>query len=574
MDGSPRRRSRTVGGVPSGNLRGAAVSEERRAFVARPRLAMLLPARRTRDPLDGEPDAVALERRRLLARLASVGLALFAVTFGVTHHASAIGSLLRREMDVFGEPIYVPPHPSSRAALASIDFERVHSRLLPAFVVALAHADTANGRARAEFAFRELRASLSPDENLVELWREIGLLARIGLERNARRIDYLLWAYDHYLDSLGIPYRVEATMFLLGDRPRLAVRCYLVLSDARAERGERVRYVQRVDGFGDHEPWLGRTAREEDGAVVLAERVLHFATRHIWPGLHPALDARRPADERGSLAAVRAEASRAIDPELLAILVETAEDQQALLETAASIEARHACGSTFEVYDIPYRGLSARSYRMLELAVERGRDSACPDVTLAEAAQIVGAAERLAATPRLEDALEALAAFTARAVAAHELRHVADGPSAELDCAGFEDASPLVRAEASAYLASFADPSVGHTARLVACSNPEREQGIDAAAIRLALRDAAPEGCAAPAEDLHARARAALTRRFGARAAVLVPEGFPENPRFLVRRAPVVADTSWLVDDEERSAGADASPERAVGDGATAGARE
>jgi hypothetical protein len=498
-------------------------------------------------------DAGTLERRRLLVRWAAFGLALVSVLAFGLRHASTVSALLRREIDLLGHPIYVPLHEVSDAELARIDLDAVHRTLLPRCVVALGRADTPAGRRRAEYAFRALRDALAPDPNLVDLWRELHLLAAIDPVRHARRIDYLLWAHNHYLESRGQPFRVEATLHLRGERPRLVTRSYRVLDDTHDAAGHRARYLRRIDRVGLVEPWLGHTTREEDGAMLVADRILHFATRHLWPALAPALDARRPARERGPLPGMRAEARAALPPALFAILEETAEDQQALLEASASIESRHGCGSRFRVFDLPYRGLSRRSYAMLALAIEQSRGSRCPDVTLAEAAQIVGASERLAQTPRLEEALEALASFAARAVAAHEVRHVADGPSRALACPGCAQGTPaLVRAELSAYLASFATEGVGHTAALVACANPERERGVDAHAIRLAVEAVMPGGCEAPLpDDLVVRARRAEARYFGPRAAVALAPSFPAPAELLTRRRVVVPmDFSWLVEDD------------------------
>ncbi|GAB4204010.1 MAG: hypothetical protein OHK0013_18590 [Sandaracinaceae bacterium] len=507
-----------------------------------------------------ELDAGTLERRRLLVRGLSVVLALATVLGLGLRHASTVSALLRREIDLTGRPIYVPLHAVSEAQLARIDFDDVHRRLLPRFVLALGRAETPAGRRRAEYAFRALREALAPDPNLVELWGELHLLASLDPVRHARRIDYLLWAHNHYLESRGQPYRVEATLHLRGERPRLVTRSYRVLDDASDGAGHRARYLRRIDRVGLVEPWLGHTTREEDGAMLVADRILHFATRHVWPALAPALDERRPARERGSLPGMRAEVRAALSPELFAVLEETAEDQQALLEASASIESRHACGSRFRVFDLPYRGLSRRSHAMLALAIEQSRGSRCPDVTLAEAAQIVGASERLAHTPRLEEALEALASFTARAVAAHEVRHVADGPSRTLACPGCPPGTPaLVRAELSAYLASFATEGVGHTAVLIACANPERERGVDAHAIRLAVEATLPDGCEGTApEDLLARARRAETRYFGDRARVSLAASFPAPAELLTRRrATVPMDFSWLVEDPASGASPD-----------------
>ena len=497
-------------------------------------------------------DAGALERRRLRRQAFFVLLSCFTMCVGALRYGSNLSAFLRREIDLFGNPIFVPLDPVSNEAFASIDFERVHEYALPHYVQALSTMDPNGSHRRVDYAHRALLHALEADPNLVDLWRELHLLAMIDPIRNARRIDYLLWAHNHYLEVRGIDYRIEATLTLWGERPRLATRSYRVLEDASDAEGHRARFLQRVDHLALTETWLGHTDRESDGAMLVADRILHFSIRHLWPGLVPALDQRRPPRERGALPLLRREAQAAIDPALYAVLVETAEDQQALLDAAQSIHHRHRCGSRFYVYDLPYRGLSRRSYAALAMAIERSRGSTCPDVTLSEAAQIVGASERLSQTPHLEDALEALAAFGARAVAAHEVRHVADGPSRQLACPGCGPMPSMARAELSAYLASFGVEGVGGTAALIACSNPQTERGVDAQAIRLAIEASLPNGCErAYPEDFYARARAGESRYFGARTAAALPANFPSAPRLLARREAVApVDLSWLVEDD------------------------
>lgn len=480
-------------------------------------------------------------------------LSCMTLSYGFARHGEVVRAFLRREVDVFGNPVFIAPHGVPPETSARVDFRDVHRRAIPTYVATASRADSLVGRRRAEYAARALQRELVDDPNLGDVWREMHELISLDAARNARRIDYLLWAHNTYLERLGQPFRVEAMLYV-GDggaeRARLSIRTYEVIDDARAPTGERVRLVRRTDTSAFREPWLGRTAREEDGAFVLADRVLHFAVRHVWPAMNAALDARRPLVERGPLAGMREEARAHIDPALFAVLEETAEDQAALLEASASIDARHACGSEFRVFDVPYRGLSPRSYAMLAMAIERSRGAPCPDVTLAEAAQIVGASERLAETPRLEEALEALTSLVGRAVAVHELRHVADGPAREFVCPGCEGSlSSMARAELSGYLASFAAEGSAYTAALVACANPERERGDDAAAIRAAL-EATGVSCSSPLpSDLVARAEDAERRIFGAREAVRIDPTFPRPVEFIPRRRAVVPrDWSWLVE--------------------------
>lgn len=478
--------------------------------------------------------AITREQRMAYRRLASMLLALVALAFVLETRGAAIDAFLRGEIDIHGEPIFLPRYPVRAAEVARIDLARLHARVLPEWLIRQSYADTPAGRRRAEYAYRDLLHTVSPDPNLEGIWRELHDRIVADPFANAHRIDYLLWAHDDYMDRIGAPYRIEPSMFLrtpsdTGGRLALVARSYRVLTDLRTESGARVRVLSRVDRTGPIETWLGHTEREQEGAFVVADRVLHFAVRHVWPALNPALDDRLPEAERGLARGVRREVREGVEPYFRQILEETAEDQQALMEAAASIEARHACGSTFRIFGLPYQGLSAHSRAMLRLALLESQSASCPDVTLDEVVQLVSASERLRQTDDLEPALEALVALVSESIAAHELRHVVDGPSADLECPGCaEGTPPLVRAELSGYLASFGTPGVGYLSALAACSNPQREIGIDAVAIAHATFGTMPEGCLGPApDDLYARAHAAERRFFGARERVEVPRSFP-----------------------------------------------
>ena len=488
-------------------------------------------------------------RRSTLRAILSVVTFTLALGWTLSTRGDTIVALLRHEIDVHGEPIYEPRHSVDRDALAHIDFERFHTHLVPDWLAEQSHADTPAGRRRSEYAYRALLREVAPDPNLTSLWRELHDRVAADPVASRQRIEYLLWAHDDYMDRVGAPYRLEASVFMRGERARLLARSYRALVDTVGPHGERVRMIRRLDRAPLVETWLGRTDREQEGAFVVVDRVLHFAVRHVWPALNGALDERLPARERSVAAGVRREVREGLDAHAWDVLSETAEDEQALLEAAASIEARRACGSEFRVFGIPYQGLNAHSRAMLRLALQASQGSECPDVTIDEATQLVSASERLRATRDLESALESLVALVARSVAAHELRHVADGPSAELACPGCRaGVTPLARAELSGYLAAFATPGVGYLAALAACSAPRsadaraRSRSPDTVAIALATEAAMGErGCdAAAAIDLYARARRAERRFFGARGAI----DLPPTPRTLevLRRPEGVAE--------------------------------
>ena len=465
--------------------------------------------------IDREIAAWRAEPRARLRRGIAVASALLSIAWFAGSRFEWIDAWYRGEIDLAGRPRYAPAFPIDPEALARIDLERVHARSIPTWIERISDADTPAGRRRAELAWLELRAELEPDRNLLAIWEELHELLTLAPLPHARRIDWLLWAHDAYVERVGAPYRLEASMHVRGRRARFVTLSYRVLADARTADGARVRVLRRIDRSRVVEGWLGHTSREDDGAMVVADRVLHFAVRHVWPALHPALDQRRPAAERALLPWVRDEAEAALPPEHLAILAETAADQQVLIEIASAIRSRHACGSRFQVFDLPYKGLSVSSHQALRRALWASRWSRCPDVTVEEAAMLVGASERLRTTEGLDAALESMLGWVARSVAYHEVRHVVDGPSADVECPGCDAlATRTVRAELSAYLAAMATPGVGYLATLHGCATPAQTRGDHAQAIDIAVRAVVPGGCGEdPGLGLYARARAAARRR-------------------------------------------------------------
>lgn len=480
-------------------------------------------------------------RRRLWVGLGAAAVAS-AILLGWPLAGRRVRAVVNGESTLEGAPVYAPEHPMSDYAREAIDWDRVHRELIPSWTMGMAYASRSESRywrRRADERADALAAELEPDPNLSDLFARTHAALRDDPLDRVHRLDYWLWAYNRYLDDSGVPWRLEARLFLRERGPPvLSTMSYEVLADARNTDGHRVRLLRRADRLGSVEGWLGRTGQHGDGAMVLMRRVLHFTVRHVWPALHPALDARRPAAERSWLPWVRGEVQLALDAETLRLLSETAEDQQALIEVAAEIEARRACGSRFRIYNLPYNGLSRASRAELEAAVWRSRgDTVCPEVTLEEAAQLVGASERLASTDGIAEALERLAMVVARSVAAHELRHVADGDDGDaIPCPGCpEGLDGLARAEVSAYLAAMSTEGLGYLALFQACATPSGD-GIQGAARDAVLEAILPYGCEGPSLwGLYTLASEIEAELFGERARAEVPE--------LPDRVPLVAPT-------------------------------
>lgn len=482
------------------------------------------------------PELSAFRRARRRGLASGIALAFVVVLFALAYgeHERRIHSFLRGEIDWSGAPQYVPEHPPHPEA---VDFERVHEELLPRWSLALSHATTPHGRYGADRSWQELDEALAGDRNLRELFAETHVSLRDDPLGHARRIDYLLWAYNRYLDEQRVPWRLEAVLALRGERPVLYAMTYEVLADAHSVEGHRLRLVRRADPTSTVEGWLGKTGRDGEGAFVLMQRVLHFTVRHVWPAMHSAIDERRPAQERSWLPFVRAEVEAELDPRTIALLRETAVDQQALIEVSEAIDAREICGSQFKLRGLPYNGLTPQIMRAIYIALDFAGDHAdCPEITLDEAARIVGASERLGTTPGLEDALERLAMVVARSVAAHELRHVADPE--DLPCPGCsERVVGVAREEVSGYLAALGTPGAGYLALLQACTTAD-SPNVQSAARRAVLETLLPYGCSGPPHPrIYEHAAALEEELFGERARVEVPS-LPSRVTLLPRREP------------------------------------
>lgn len=494
------------------------------------------------------------ETRRGATLSIAAGLGMLALLGLAQQHEAELAAFLRGEVDLRGRRVLdatEPAGPLDEDALA-----RAHRELLPQWMIVQSRPNLGAGeRSRlASAVFSELRYAVGSDAALVGILDELrdrlaGLRTRRDALRSGPRIDYLVWAWNATLDRRGLPWRLEATLHVPRPSPRgrrrppvLLTRSYEVLSDLRDPAGRRLRLVRRGDLTNLDEGVLGHaTGDRDEGAVVMLDEVLELAVHHVWPALEPALDARLPATTRPLAAALRAEAATQLPPAALAQLRETAVDQQMLIEVAASIHAREACGSRFRVWGLPWNGLAAPDRLALVDALDRsaGRED-CPEVTLGEAARMIGASERLGRA-RLEGAVEALTAWLARAVSAHELRHVADGPRGRR-CIGCPAGLPPAAVdELSAYLAAFGTEGVAHASVLQACTLVPPEDALDvtqaphAQALAIALGALLPEGCRGPAPgDLPSRARALEARFFGTQdGGVTLPEDFPAHVALL-----------------------------------------
>lgn len=496
-----------------------------------------------------DPEALlaahALATRRRMRALVGA-LALFAAFTVITATlGERVAAFSRGEIDWRGRRRFDPAHPIDLHALASIDMRRVHTRLLPAWVIAEAHSVNPEGQSLARRAYAQLRAEVAPDANLTALLDALHeSVIDDDLLGERTRIDWLVWAYDAYLDRAGVPFRIEAG---LRDSRRGVLfwsRSYHVVADVRS-RGSapaRTRLLARVDATNVLEPYVGHSGVHEDGALVVMDRVLHFAVLEVWPLLDPSNDAQLRGRALGFAAAVRAEAESSLALADLALLRSSAVDVLRLVRTIDAMHVRRSCGSRFLMREVPWNGLSPASRELLGRALVRGVGSGCPDATSREARALVEVSERLKHMEGLTEAVEALVGWVAHGVALHELVHVAEvvhGERRERACTGCPTAMGAVeRDELHAYLTSFADERTGAVALLQACGlagHPvgANEQAFAYAAQRLLGRRGVRACELGPPADLHARAAADVRSLFG-RAAHIDP-ALPTRLRFLAR---------------------------------------
>ncbi len=492
-------------------------------------------------------------RRGALLSIAA-GIAMLALLAFAQRHEAQIASFLRGEVDLRGHRVFeptAPPEPLDEDALA-----QAHRQLLPHWMIVQSRRNLGEGeRTRlASAVFGELRYAVGTDPTLVGILDELrdrlaGLQTRHDARLAGPRIDYLVWAWNTYLARRGSPWRLEATLHVPRPGPRgrtrrpvLLTRSYEVLADLRDPAGRRLRLVRRGDLTSLDEGILGHaTGDRDEGAVVMLDEVLEFAVHHVWPALEPALDERLADTARPLAAALRAEAAAELPAGALAQLRETAVDQQMLIEVADAIHARAECGSRFRVWGLPWNGLAPPDRLALVDALDRSAlREECPEVTLGEAARMIGASERLGRA-RLEGAVEALTAWLARAVGAHELRHVADGDEGR-PCPGCPPGLPVAAVdELSAYLAAFGTDGVAYASLLQACTMGPADDALDvtqaphAQALAVALGALLPGGCRGPLPaDFPARARALEAELFGARDnGVTLPSDFPDHVTLL-----------------------------------------
>jgi hypothetical protein len=416
---------------------------------------------------------------------------------------------------------YEPGEPMDAERLASIDLQRVHAALIPLWVVGRLQGE-------GEEPFHDLMREVSPDPNLTEILEIIGEETRSAMD-----LDRVLWAirgWNAYLDEAEVGYRIEGGLHANDDGVDFYLKTYKVVSDGFggiAGQLIRVRVVRRLDDLEIFETYLGRTPVDEDGVLVIADRIVGFSLDAVWPLMDPGLDPLQTPLRRRFAPAVREAAASFLTPEQRDILVLTAGDRFHIQDVVSRIHERHRCGSRLLVRELPFSGLAGSDLRSIRRAVDTTHADPCPEATMDESLLLSVRSEHLQSVAGLEDALEGLVTGFGRAIAVHEIRHAVDEASEPLVCRGCpEDLSDVGVKELSAYLSSFGADEAGVLASYQACALPLEDLPDRGPAIQflsVTLGDLCGLG---PTVDLAGKSRALEVAFFGRSATLDLPSPF------------------------------------------------
>ena len=326
---------------------------------------------------------------------------------------------------------------------------------------------------------------------------------------------------------------------MLAGEPYLYTKNYEVLYDGDVAVGEghyRARVVTRIDITNVVEAYLGMTSGAEQGALVLVDRLAEFTVDQLWPLMDPDGDAELTPQQRAFAPSIRAAMVDALDEESLSLLTRTAPHRAAMVRTMDHINARDACGSSFQIRAIPWYGFDRETLEQLRGYARRDAGDDCPWITSGEVTILEQGYEEMVGAEGLEPALQALVAVAARGVMIHEARHAADddalGSREELlpcdDCP--QELGRSGRSEMSAYLASFTDGPTSAVSLFQACELDRDMGGGHIRALSFIEPRLLPGGCAGGTPpDLTVGAMALERLLLGRSERIVVADDFPER---------------------------------------------
>ncbi|MCK6515004.1 hypothetical protein L6R46_08125 [Myxococcota bacterium] len=440
-----------------------------------------------------EASLIAAERRAALRFAGFVGLAVLVLGVAMFGGVGRLTRLVKYEL------------PRLTMTEEQLQMERLHAELWPDLAIAL--------RGDAREAKAALLGAIEGDGALWAIGAEIVDLAEQTPGRNAEAIVELCDRWTATLHARGEPWILECNVMSGRSGSFFYTKSYEVLNDLTVTvSGEatRARLIRRADSTNVVEQYLGHSGDLERGAMIVTDRIADSALT-LWASLDGADPYSAP---------LQAELARALGPEALATLTETAPHRRQLQDAADSINQRRSC-SNFVVQSVPALGYERYD---LEAFEQRGlRDGgACPEVRHEESQAILAASRALSGEDALPEALNALAAHLARGVMVHEARHQAD------ERAGLPEAllnlhHESVLKEARSYLASFAHPELGWTSLAQACQGAAGGGGPHDTALGWLRDEGLGELCQSPSPELPTIAGRIEAELFGAASVVEVP---------------------------------------------------
>jgi hypothetical protein len=426
-------------------------------------------------------------------------------------------------------------YPVDPGILATIDMASVHGQLLPAWIMALQHSPHSIGHRDAEDAFEMLRREAGKDPNLGSLLDQLHEKLMDGTYDFHGEIALLIKGWNEYLAQGGVPFRLEHRIEKAIHGPALRLRCYRVVADVPVSvdpSAQHVLLLAREDRTNLIEAFLGQTSADRGTALVMTDRIVEFAIERLWPLFDP----HGTATEPELITWVRQEARLALDESVVQTLTHSLSTRRALELQLSNLAQRRGCGAGVLIERVPWNGLSDRALAMVNRVAQKNEQRHCPRVTLSDADRIGAISQRLRENAALSQALGTLAGWLAKAVVTHEARHLADDrSSAETGgasvCRGCPESFDYrVRAELSAYLASFATSGSGYLALLQACGYEADRRGSHSAALNFLLPKLLVDGCTGPVpDDLYARAAALRAQLLGRTDSITWPKGLPST---------------------------------------------
>ncbi len=448
-----------------------------------------------------------------------------------------IEGVLRGETDLRGRPTWMTIEEPAAAVLNGVDLVYVHQELFPRWLIARAHMYGDDGSGEERQTFDALSEALAPDPKLTILAEQLRAELDLGAYERSEQAFAVIEEWNAYLDRQEQPLMMVPAV-MLGDEPYLYTKNYEVLYDGEVAVGEgifRARVVTRIDITNVVEAYLGMTSGAEQGALVLVDRLAEFVVDQLWPLMDPLGDEKLTEQQRAFAPAIRAALGAALDADTVELLARTAPQRAAMVQVADQINARDACGSSFQIRAMPWWGFDRETLGQLRGYARRDFGDDCPWITGEEVAILERGYEELVSTEGLAPALESLVATAARGVMIHEARHAADdGANGDLEPLPCERCPETLghsgRSEMSAYLASFADGPTGALSLFQACELDRDMGGGHIRALEFIEPQLLPDGCLdGPPPDLVERAKAAEQAWLGRSEGIVLSPDFPEQ---------------------------------------------